>query len=81
VSTGRPEHTDRRRGRGNARPNDPTPGSYEPVPTGIPADTDPEALTTAIVQAVLVGVSAAAQAPTGTRALGALEGQAHAPRL
>jgi hypothetical protein len=59
-----------------ALPGDPPPGSAQAGPTGIPAGANAETLTAALIQAVLLGIGAAAPAGTGTSALAALVDQA-----
>jgi hypothetical protein len=60
----------------HALPGDPVPGSGQAAPTGIPADANPDTLAAALIQALLLGVGAAAPAGTGPAALAALVGQA-----
>jgi hypothetical protein len=62
----------------HALPGDPVPGSAQAAPTGIPAGASPDTLAAALIQAVLLGVTAAAPAGTGPAALAALAGQARA---
>lgn len=59
-----------------ALPGDPPPGSGLPPATGIPAGASPDALAAALVQAVLLGVTAAAPCGTGAAALAGLVSQA-----
>jgi hypothetical protein len=63
---------------GNALPGDPVPGSAQAAPTGISPGASPGTLAAALIQAVLLGVGAAAPAGTGPAALAALVGQARA---
>jgi hypothetical protein len=60
----------------HALPGDPEPGSAQAAPTGIPAGASPDTLAAALIQAVLLGVGAAAPAGTGPAALATLVGQA-----
>jgi hypothetical protein len=59
-----------------ALPSDPQPGSGQPAATGVPESVSPGALAAALIQAGLLGVTAAAPCGTGAAALDGLVSQA-----